>query len=154
MKVDSLDHLVLTLADIERACAFYEAVLGMEHVEAEGRHALRFGSQKIDLHQQDRTFEPKARHLTPGSADLCFLTTVPIPGVMIHLARCDVPVIEGPVGPHGRRRTAPVRLRAGPRRQPRRDQHRGMTARDAPCGVPEVSPMLGASALDVTFWSA
>ena len=54
MKVDSLDHLVLTVADIERACAFYEAVLGMEHVEAEGRHALRFGGQKINLHQVDR----------------------------------------------------------------------------------------------------
>ena len=101
MKVDSLDHLVLTVADIERTCAFYEAVLGMEHVEADGRHALHFGSQKINLHQQDRTFEPKARHPTPGSADLCFLTTTPIPEVMTHLARCDVPVIDGPVARTG-----------------------------------------------------
>lgn len=97
MKVDSLDHLVLTVADIERACVFYEAVLGMEHVEAEGRHALRFGAQKINLHQTDHTFEPKARHPLAGSADLCFLTATPIPEVLIHLARCDVPLVEGPV---------------------------------------------------------
>lgn len=97
MKVDSLDHLVLTVADIERACVFYEAVLGMEHVEFEGRHALRFGAQKINLHQKDNTFEPKARHPLPGSADLCFLTATPVAEVLVHLARCDVPVVEGPV---------------------------------------------------------
>jgi catechol 2,3-dioxygenase-like lactoylglutathione lyase family enzyme len=97
MKVDSLDHLVLTVADIERACVFYEAVLGMEHAESEGRHALRFGAQKINLHQKDHTFEPKAQRPTPGSGDLCFLTSMPIPEVLTHLARCDVPVIEGPV---------------------------------------------------------
>lgn len=101
MKVDSLDHLVMTVADIERAYASHEAVLGMEHVEAEGHHALRFGSQKIDLHRQDRTFEPKAQRPTPGSADLCVLTTTPIPEVMTHLARCDVRVIEGPVARTG-----------------------------------------------------
>ncbi len=97
MQVDSLDHLVLTVADIERACVFYEAVLGMKHVESEGRHALRFGVQKINLHQTNHTFEPKAAHALPGSADLCFLTSTPIAEVLIHLARCDVPVIEGPV---------------------------------------------------------
>ena len=97
MKVDSLDHLVLTVADIERACVFYEAVLGMEHVESEGRHALHFGAQKINLHQKDHTFEPKAQRPTPGSADLCFLTATAISDVLTHLARCDVPVVEGPV---------------------------------------------------------
>ena len=97
MKIDSLDHLVLSVADIGRACVFYEAVLGMEHVKADDRHSLHSGSQKINLHQVDRTFEPKARHPTPGSADLCFLTAVPIPDVMTHLARCDVPVVDGPV---------------------------------------------------------
>ena len=97
MNVDSLDHLVLTVADIERACVFYEAVLGMEHVESEGRHALHFGAQKINLHQKDHTFEPKAHRPTPGSGDLCFLTATAIPDVLTHLARCDVPVVEGPV---------------------------------------------------------
>lgn len=103
MKVDSLDHLVLTVADIERACVFYEAVLGMEPVVFEGRHALRFGDQKINLHQTDHTFEPKASHPLPGSADLCFLTSMPIAEVLVHLARCDVPVIEGPVTRTGAR---------------------------------------------------
>ncbi len=97
MKVDSLDHFVLTVADIERACAFYEAVLGMEHLESDGRHALRFGAQKINLHQVDHTFEPKARHPLPGSADLCFLTATPIAEVLVHLARCDVHLVEGPL---------------------------------------------------------
>ena len=101
MNVDSLDHLVLTVADIERASVFYEAVLGMRHVESEGRHALHFGAQKINLHQVDHTFEPKARRPTPGSADLCFLTALPIPDVLTHLARCDVPVVEGPVARTG-----------------------------------------------------
>ena len=97
MKIESLDHLVLTVADIENTCAFYEAVLGMEHVEEDGRHALHFGSQKLNLHQKGHTFEPKAQHPTPGSADLCFLTDLPMPSVLLHLARCDVPVVEGPV---------------------------------------------------------
>ena len=101
MTVDSLDHLVLTVADIERASVFYEAVLGMRHVESEGCHALHFGVQKINLHQADHTFEPKARRPTPGSADLCFLTSLPIPDVLTHLARCDVPVVEGPVSRAG-----------------------------------------------------
>ena len=97
MRIESLDHLVLTVANIANTCAFYEAVLGMKHVEKDERHALHFGSQKLNLHQRDRTFEPKAQHPTPGSADLCFLITVPIPSVLLHLARCDVPVVEGPV---------------------------------------------------------
>ncbi len=101
MKIESLDHLVLTVADIKRTCAFYEAVLGMQHVETERRHALHFGAQKINLHQKDSTFDPKAGYPTPGSADLCFITAVQIPSVLLHLARCDVPVIEGPVGRAG-----------------------------------------------------
>ena len=112
MRVDSLDHLVLTVADIERACVFYEAVLGMAHVASDGRHALRFGSQKINLHHKDHTFDPKAGHPMPGSADLCFLTATPIPDVLTHLARCDVPVVEGPVpraGATGRLLSAYVR---------------------------------------------
>jgi catechol 2,3-dioxygenase-like lactoylglutathione lyase family enzyme len=101
MKIESLDHLVLTVADIARTRAFYEAMLGMRHVETEGRHALHFGSQKINLHQKDNTRDPKALHPMPGSADLCFITALPIPSVLLHLARCDVPVIEGPVGRTG-----------------------------------------------------
>lgn len=101
MRIERLDHLVLTVADIARTCAFYEAVLGMRHVEAEGRHALHFGSQKLNLHQKDNTLEPKALYPMPGSADLCFITALPMASVLLHLARCEVPVIEGPVGRTG-----------------------------------------------------
>lgn len=98
MKIDSLDHLVLTVADIEASCTFYQRVLGMEVVTfGAGRQALAFGVQKINLHQAGREFEPKAERPTPGSADLCFLTSVPLPQVQQHLAACGVIVTEGPV---------------------------------------------------------
>ena len=98
MKIDSLDHLVLTVADIEASIAFYTTVLGMEVVTfAGGRKALSFGAQKINLHQHGKEFEPKARAPTPGSADLCFLTSVLLTQVANHLAACGVRIVEGPV---------------------------------------------------------
>lgn len=98
MHIDSLDHLVLTVVDIDASCAFYQRVLGMDVVTfGAGRKALAFGQQKINLHQAGREFEPKARHPTPGSADLCFLTSVPLAQVQTHLASCGVVVSEGPV---------------------------------------------------------
>ena len=98
MKIDSLDHLVLTVKDIKTTCAFYSSVLGMEIVNfGSGRTALSFGSQKINLHQQGNEFEPKAQQPTPGSADLCFITPVPLAEVVNHLSSCKVAVIEGPV---------------------------------------------------------
>ncbi|MDA3877450.1 MAG: VOC family protein [Halothiobacillus sp.] len=98
MQIDSLDHLVLTVADIDETVAFYTKVLGMGVVTfGAGRKALTFGSQKINLHQQGKEFEPKAERPTPGSADLCFLTAEPLPAVIAQLNDCGVPVIEGPV---------------------------------------------------------
>lgn len=98
MKIDSLDHLVLTVRNIEASCAFYSRVLGMEVVTfGGGRKALSFGTQKINLHQQGQEFEPKAQQPTPGSADVCFITSVPLSAVIEHLASCDVTVTEGPV---------------------------------------------------------
>lgn len=98
MNIDRLDHLVLTVADIDATCAFYEKILGVEVVIfAGGRKALAFGSQKINLHQKGGEFEPKAEHPTPGSADLCFITTVPMSEVTGHLKACGVNIIEGPV---------------------------------------------------------
>jgi len=97
MKIDSLDHLVLTVKDIDATIALYSEVLGMQPVSfGNGRKALAFGSMKINLHQQGKEFEPKAQEPTPGSADLCFITSVPLPEVMKHLAACNVVVIEGP----------------------------------------------------------
>lgn len=98
MKIDYLDHLVLTVKDIAATCEFYATVLGMEVLNfGEGRKALRFGSQKINLHEIGKEFEPKAHRPTPGSADLCFITTIPIAEVMEHIRDSQVQIVEGPV---------------------------------------------------------
>jgi len=98
MKIDSLDHLVLTVRDIDTTVSFYTTVLGMDAITfGDGRKALSFGAQKINLHQHGREFEPKAQQPTPGTADLCLLTSIPLTEVLSHLAACDVAVIDGPV---------------------------------------------------------
>src|SRR4051812_45944405 len=104
MRIDTLDHLVLTVRDLEVTIAFYSRVLGMEAVAfGAGRRALAFGTQKLNLHQAGREYEPKAAHPTPGSADLCFLTRATPDAVLSHLANCGVTVLEGPVTRTGAR---------------------------------------------------
>lgn len=104
MRIDAIDHLVLTVKDIEASCSFYSRILGMDVVTFGGdRKALAFGSQKINLHQYRHEFAPKAHHPTPGSADLCFLTATPLQQVMAHLVSCNVAIIEGPVQRTGAR---------------------------------------------------
>jgi catechol 2,3-dioxygenase-like lactoylglutathione lyase family enzyme len=122
MRIEGLDHLVLTVADISRTCDFYERVLGMEPIVfGEGRYSLAFGAQKINLHEAGREFEPKAATPTPGSADLCFLTNVPVTEVV------EAPGVERRRGPrrtrevHGGGRADNVRVLQGPRREPHRD---------------------------------
>lgn len=98
MHIDSLDHLVLTVHDIDATCDFYSQVLGMQVLEFDvGRKALVFGRQKLNLHETGKEFEPKAARPTSGSADLCLLTTVPLQDVMQHLQQQRVAIIEGPV---------------------------------------------------------
>lgn len=98
MKIDSVDHLVLTVRDITATCDFYSKALGMQVVTfSEGRKALVFGSQKINLHQQGKEFEPKADRPTPGSGDICLVTSVPMPEVIAHLHSCRIEIIDGPV---------------------------------------------------------
>ena len=98
VRVDALDHLVLTVRDLETTCRFYETVLGMQAEEFQpGRWALKFGRQKINLHVAGQVIDPNVRHATPGSADLCLLTDTPMPAILAHLAACGVEVIEGPV---------------------------------------------------------
>lgn len=98
MNIERLDHLVLTVQNIPATCDFYARVLGMEVVTfGEGRQALQFGRQKINLHERGREFDPKAQHPTPGSGDLCFITDVPLRQVMDHLRSCGVEILEGPV---------------------------------------------------------
>jgi catechol 2,3-dioxygenase-like lactoylglutathione lyase family enzyme len=103
MKIDSIDHVVLTVKDINSTCDFYSKVLGMEIVtfgEA-GRKALAFGSQKINLQQLGRESTLIAEKPTPGSADVCFITSVPLSEVIAHLNFCGVRLIGGPVERNG-----------------------------------------------------
>lgn len=94
MRVVGLDHFVLTVRSIPETVAFYERVLGMtaEVFGPNKRTALRFGSHKINLHQADNTFEPKAQHPTMGSADLCFLVD-DVAGAETHLRACGVAIL-------------------------------------------------------------
>jgi len=104
IKIDQLDHLVLTVKDVDASCDFYSKVLGMQVVTfGTGRKALVFGEQKINLHQFGKEFEPKAANPTPGSADLCFIAAVPLSEVIAHLTACGIEIIEGPVKRTGAR---------------------------------------------------
>ena len=107
-KLASLAHLVLTVASIDDTVRFYCDVLGMDHapfVVADGstRHALRYGNQKINLHQAGTVFEPKALAPAPGTADLCFLTETPLTSWQAHLDATQTAVEEGPVKRSGAR---------------------------------------------------
>ena len=98
MKIDRIDHLVLTVKDIDRTCAFYQSVFGFEVVTfGQGRKALRFGRQKLNLHEQGHEFEPKAAAPAPGAIDLCLITETPLDDVARELAAKGVAVEEGPV---------------------------------------------------------
>ena len=105
MRVQRIDHIVLTVADLERTIAFYERALGMKAVSfGEGRRGLAFGDQKLNLHQAGREFDPKARRPTPGAIDLCFTTDVPLEDVAAHLRRESIEIEHGPVDKVGARR--------------------------------------------------
>ena len=98
MKIDSLDHFVLTVKDIAATCDFYSKALGMQVVTyGGGRKALTFGSQKINLHEQGKEFDPKAHSPMPGSGDICLITSLALPEVIAHLNACKVEIIDGPV---------------------------------------------------------
>ncbi|THF64657.1 VOC family protein [Pseudothauera nasutitermitis] len=98
MKISRIDHIVLTVADIDVACEFYARTLGMEVVTfGEGRKALSFGQQKFNLHEVGKEFEPKADRPTPGSADICLIAETAISAVISHLQRVGVRIIAGPI---------------------------------------------------------
>ena len=116
--IDHLDHLVLTTARPEACIDFYTRVMGMKLESFIGgtppvqRSAFKFGSQKINLHIQGSEFEPKAHLPVPGALDLCFMVQCPLEEVMLRLAQCDWPVVEGPVvrtGATGKIRSVYVR---------------------------------------------
>jgi catechol 2,3-dioxygenase-like lactoylglutathione lyase family enzyme len=98
MEISRLDHLVLTVKDLKKTASFYVSVMGMKkEVSGNGRVALKYGNQKINLHEFGKEFEPKANKPVPGSADLCFITQTPLDDAMAHVERCGVQIIEGPV---------------------------------------------------------
>ena len=100
--IDRIDHMVLTVADIEATCEFYGRVLGMEKaVFAGGRVALVFGKQKINLHPAQNPYTPRAKNAVTGAGDLCLITETPLQDVIQHLQAEGVEVIEGPVAKTG-----------------------------------------------------
>jgi catechol 2,3-dioxygenase-like lactoylglutathione lyase family enzyme len=116
--IDHLDHLVLTTAHEQTCIEFYTQVLGMQLESFVGgtppveRKALKFGSQKINLHVKGREFEPKAHTPVPGALDLCFITSLPLDRVIERLHAAAWPIVEGPVlrtGATGKIRSVYVR---------------------------------------------
>jgi catechol 2,3-dioxygenase-like lactoylglutathione lyase family enzyme len=95
--IETLDHLVLTVAKLDATTDFYSEVLGMDVITHNGRKALAFGEQRINLHQRGHEFEPKAAHPTPGAGDLCFITSTPLEEVIAYLGELRVHIEEGPV---------------------------------------------------------
>lgn len=98
-RLERIDHFVLTVRDVDETCAFYVRVLGMTVREFGPlkRKALHFGTSKINLHLAGREHEPKAARPTPGSGDLCLITTTPLDAVAAHLRAEGVAIEEGPV---------------------------------------------------------
>ena len=100
--IERIDHFVLTVASIEATCAFYKKVLGIKiEIFGEGRKALKFENQKINLHEVGKEFEPKAKTPTAGSGDFCLVTDQDIKTVVTHLKECDVEIEDGPVSRTG-----------------------------------------------------
>jgi catechol 2,3-dioxygenase-like lactoylglutathione lyase family enzyme len=96
--ITGLDHLVLTVTDLDQTIAFYQRVLGMQPVTfGRGRRALAFGPSKINLHQAGHEFTPHAARPAPGTADLCLVTSTSLDDVVVHLAAAGVTIEEGPV---------------------------------------------------------
>ena len=114
--IDHIDHIVLTTRDREGCVRFYTQVLGMAlesfQTPSETRWALKFGSQKINIHEWGREFTPRAHVAAPGTLDLCFIAAVPLEAVIAKLKLANVPILEGPVmktGATGRIRSVYVR---------------------------------------------
>jgi catechol 2,3-dioxygenase-like lactoylglutathione lyase family enzyme len=111
--IAAIDHIVLTVASIDETLKFYTRCLGMaEATFGQGRKALAFGRQKINLHEAGHEFLPNARHATPGSADLCFVASIPLAQAILCLRENGVPIEQGPVersGATGKIRSVYVR---------------------------------------------
>lgn len=105
--IRSLDHLVLTVKDLDATLDFYVRILGMTHTPFGERHAVRFGNQKINLHVAGKEFEPRSAAPTPGSGDLCFLIEETLEEAEALLRANRVDIEQGPVDRTGA--TGPLR---------------------------------------------
>ena len=100
--IDHIDHIVLTTRDLQGCIRFYTEVLGMKLEKfSENRLALKFGTQKINLHEWGKEFTPRAHVAVPGSLDLCFIAATSLDQVIATLKKNGVPIIEGPVAKTG-----------------------------------------------------
>ena len=103
--IDHVDHIVLTTRDKDACIRFYTEVLGMKlerfRTPTEERMALKFGAQKINLHEWGKEFTPRAHVAVPGSLDLCFISGIPLEQVVARLKQHNVPILEGPVAKTG-----------------------------------------------------
>jgi catechol 2,3-dioxygenase-like lactoylglutathione lyase family enzyme len=99
--IDHIDHIVLTTRDLPGCIRFYTEVLGMKlesfRTPSETRQALKFGNQKLNLHEWGKEFAPRAHVAAPGTLDLCFIAAVPLEQVIAKLKAANVPILEGPV---------------------------------------------------------
>ena len=99
--IDHIDHIVLTTRDLQGCLRFYTEILGMKLEEfrtpTEKRLALKFGQQKINVHEWGKEFEPRAHVAAPGTLDLCVIAAVPLDEVVKKLKAKNIPILEGPV---------------------------------------------------------
>jgi catechol 2,3-dioxygenase-like lactoylglutathione lyase family enzyme len=95
INIDRLDHLVLTVKDIDKTVEFYEKLGMKKEIFKETRIALKFGNQKINLHKLGNEFEPKAFNVKEGSADLCFIINEPLKDVIKYLENENIKIEEG-----------------------------------------------------------
>jgi len=102
LQIKNIDHFVLTVASVDKTCAFYEKVLNMKiEIFSQGRKALKFGNQKINLHEVGKEFEPRADRPTAGSGDFCLITETPMKDVVSHLKAHEVKIEDGPIARTG-----------------------------------------------------
>ena len=101
MKIKNIDHFVITSHDLTKSIAFYQDILGLKHVERNGRHAFVFGNQKINIHAKKGEFQPAALHPEYGSQDFCLIVEDDIESVKKEIIKKSYPIVEGIVDRHG-----------------------------------------------------
>jgi catechol 2,3-dioxygenase-like lactoylglutathione lyase family enzyme len=99
--IDRIDHVVLTTRDLQGCIRFYTEVLGMKLERFGERLALKFGTQKLNLHEWGKEFTPRAHVAAPGTLDLCFISSIPLEQVVERLEQSKIPILEGPVAKTG-----------------------------------------------------